>query len=184
MSRTLTLYPYPLPKPHSARPNAFVRSTVIIPHHGRTTQHSPPPCLPVYSTSGFDLMSIIARVATRAPSKNNPRTRRSHMFLRRGRRPPIRSAHRICPSCILAGSYNPPTGMLAKVKKGGTSLPRPFSIYTKRWSRILRNVKRVSLITGKAVRRLSISSLSSYPRGRSQYTGGGGRSRLSCRFSS
>ena len=61
-----------------------------------------PPCLPVYSTSGFDLMSIIARVATRAPSKNNPRTRRSsHMFLRRGRRPPIRSVHRIRPSFIL-----------------------------------------------------------------------------------
>ena len=68
----------------------------------------PPPCLPIYSTSGFDVMSILARVATRPH----------------------------------------------------TSLPRPFSIYTKRWSQI-RNVKRASPITGEAVRRLQISSLSS-----------------------
>ena len=68
----------------------------------------PPPCLPIYSTSGFEVMSILARVAT-------------------------------CPH---------------------TSLPRPFSIYVKRWTRI-RNVKRASPITGKAVRRLQISSLSS-----------------------
>ena len=51
-------------------------------------------------------------------------------------------------------------GMFARAKKVGTSLPRPSSIYTKRWSRI-RNVKRASSITGKAVRRLSILSLSS-----------------------
>ena len=35
------------------------------------------------------------------PSKNNPRTRRSHMFLRHCRRPPIRSAHCIPLSFIL-----------------------------------------------------------------------------------
>ena len=68
----------------------------------------PPPCLPIYSTSGFEVMSILTRVATRL-----------HM-----------------------------------------SLPRPFSIYTKQWSWI-RNVKQASSITGKAVRCLSISSLSS-----------------------
>ena len=139
----------------------------------------PPPCLPVYSTSGFDLMSIIARVATRAPFKNNPRTRRFD-------RPIVYAS----PSFYQLTGYedhevigrncrflHPPMGMFARAKKVGTSLPRPF---TKRWSRI-RNVKRASLITGKAVRRLSISSLSSLSPGAHNTPDGAGC--LSRRFS-
>ena len=50
--------------------------------------------------------------------------------------------------------------MSTRAKKGGTSLRGAFSIYAKRWSWI-RNVKRASSITRKAIGHLSISSLSS-----------------------
>ena len=134
----------------------------------------PPPCLPINSTSGFDMMSILARVATRSHPKIilGPVDLTCSFVVvnvRRHDRPIVYAF----PSFYQLTGYEDheaigrncrflqsPTGMSTRAKKGGTSLPRPFSIYTKRWSRI-RNVKRASPITGEAVRRLSISSLSS-----------------------
>ena len=124
-------------------PNAFVRSTVVIPHHEHRTQC--PPTTVFTHILDIRLQRHVYPCSHRhtPPSKNNPRTCRSYMFLHRGWHPPIRSAHRM--ECSQGRRK---------------AIPRPFGIYSKRWSWI-RNVRRASSITGKVAKRLSISSLSS-----------------------
>ena len=62
---------YPLPNPNHIPPVQMPLSAQqllsLITSVGLNVP--PPPCLPIYSTSGFDVMSILARVATRPHPK-------------------------------------------------------------------------------------------------------------------